>query len=109
MSKPSEEGDRRSAQPGNDRRSPHTSIASDGTLIFGDRHGRHWQVYDRRSGDRRGSRVLGQTSAFDRIFINEEGEEWYYELRAEELIDETAFTLERQLADAVRRASGPTQ
>ena len=109
MSEPSEEGDRRHVQSGGDRRSPHTSITSDGTLIFGDRHGRHWQVYDRRSGERRGSRVLGQGSGFDRIFVNEEGEEWWYELRAEELIDETAFTLERQLAHAVRRASGQTQ
>ncbi len=75
-------------------------------LIFGDRHGGHWQVYDRRSRDRRASRVLGEGSGFDRVFINEAGEEWCYELRAEELIDETAFTLERQLASAVRRQSG---
>ena len=109
MSEPSEEGDRRNGQSGGDRRSPHTSIASDGTLIFGDRHGRRWQVYDRRAGDRRGSRVLGQASGFDRVFVDDEGDEWWYELRAEELIDETAYTLERQLAHAVRRASGPTQ
>ena len=103
MSEPSEEGDRRSVQAGSDRRSPHTSIAPDGTLIFGDRYGRNWQVYDRRSGERRGSRLLGQASGYDRVFVNDAGEEWWYELRAEELIDETAFALERQLAHAVRR------
>lgn len=75
-----------------------------GVLLFGDRYGRQWQVYDRRSGERRGSRTIGQSSGFDRIFVDEEGEEWLYELRAEELIDETAHTLERQLAVAVRRA-----
>jgi hypothetical protein len=108
MSEPSEEGDRRGG-PGSDRRSPHTSIAPDGTLIFGDQHGRHWQVYDRRSGERRRSRVLGQRSGFDRIFVNEAGEEWSYELLAEEIIDETAFALERQLAGAVRRKPAPSK
>lgn len=76
--------------------------------MFGDRYGREWQVYDRRSGERRGSRLIGQSSGFDRVFIDEKGEEWWYELRAEELIDETAYTLERQLSLAVRRAPRPT-
>jgi hypothetical protein len=102
MSMPSEESDRRGVPP-SERRSPHTAPGPDGTLIFGDRHGGRWQVYDRRSGERRGSRVLGQASGFDRVFVNEAGEEWLCELRAEELIDETAFALERQLARAVRR------
>ena len=99
----SEEGERRIAPVASDRRSPHTSEGPDGALIFGDRYGTRWTVYDRRSGERRGSRLLGQSSGFDRVFINEAGEEWWYELRAEELIDETAYTLERQLATAVRR------
>ena len=102
-----EDSDRRGAQSGRDRRSPHTSTGADGRLVFGDRHGRQWQVYDRRSGERRASRLLGQSSGFDRIFVDENGDEWTYELRAEELIDETAFTLERQLALAVRRPSTP--
>ena len=104
MSKPSEESERRSTSP-HERRSPHTAPGPDGSLIFGDREGGRWQVYDRRSGERRGSYAPGQASGFDRIFINEAGEEWSYALRAEELIDETAFTLERQLARAVRRDS----
>jgi hypothetical protein len=102
MSTPSEEGERRGPPP-TERRSPHTAPGPDGSLIFGDRDGRRWQVYDRRSGERRSSGTRGQPSGFDRIFINEAGEEWSYALRADELIDETAFTLERQLALAVRR------
>ena len=70
--------------------------------MFGDREGREWRVYDRRSGERRGSRIFGQASGFYRAFVNPEGEEWRYELRAEEIIDETAVALERQLASAIR-------
>ena len=106
MSDTSEQGERRSPDKDPDRRSPHTAPGPDGTLIFGDRSGRQWQVYDRRSGERRGSRLLGQRSGFDRVFVNEAGEEWCYELRAEELIDETAVTLERQLARAVKSTHG---
>ena len=77
--------------------------------MFGDRYGREWRVYDRRSGERRGSRIFGQASGFYRAFVSETGEEWRYELRAEEIIDETAVALERQLANAIRveAASGP--
>ena len=105
MSDISENGDRRRAQPGAERRSPHTSTGPEGVLVFGDRFGHQWRVYDRRSGERRGSRTIGQSSGFDRVFVAEDGEEWWYELRAEELIDETAGTLERQLAVAIRRVS----
>ena len=107
MPKSSENGNRRGAQPGAERRAPHTSTGPGGVLLFGDRYGREWQVFDRRSGERRGSRTLGQTSGFDRVFVDEDGEEWWYELRAEELIDETAHTLERQLAVAVHHPVRP--
>ena len=100
-------GNRRAAQGDKDRRSPHTYTAPDGVLVFGDRYGRDWHVYDRRSGERRGSRIFGQASGFYRVFVSDSGEEWRYELRAEEIIDETAVALERQLANAVR-VSGPT-
>ena len=70
--------------------------------MFGDRFGREWRVYDRRSGERRASRTFGQSSGFYRAFINAAGEEWRYELRAEEIIDETAVALERQLASATK-------
>jgi hypothetical protein len=102
---PPEPGNRRGADQG-DRRSPHTYIQADGTLIFGDRHGIRWQVYDRRSGDRREA-AWGKAS-FYRAFINDAGEEWRCELAPAEVIDETASTLERQLERAVRiSASGP--
>ena len=83
-----------------ERRSSHTYIEADGTLIFGDGHGTRWQVYDRRSGERRGSGLT--SSQFYRAFVNESGEEWRYQLAAAELIDETASTLQRQLERAVR-------
>lgn len=95
-------GDRRGSGGQGERRSPHTYTAPDGVLVFGDRHGREWRVYDRRSGERRSSRVFGQSSGFYRAFISQSGEEWRYELRAEEIIDETAHALERQLASATR-------
>ena len=94
-------GERRAGNGERERRSPHTYTGPDGVLMFGDRYGREWKVYDRRSGDRRASRTFGQSSGFYRAFVNTEGEELRYELRAEELIDETAVTLERQLANAV--------
>ena len=74
--------------------------------MFGDRYGRVWHVYDRRSTERRGSRIFGQASGFYRVFVNDAGEEWRYELRAEEIIDETAVALERQLASATRVQAG---
>ena len=77
-------------------------MGADGTLVFGDRDGTCWRVYDRRSGERRASRTFGQLSGYYRAFVNDAGEERRYELRAEELIDETAYALERQLASAVR-------
>lgn len=102
MSQESRDGDRRAPGGEGDRRSPHTYTGPDGVLMFGDRYGREWRVYDRRSGERRASRIFGQASGYYRAFVNARGEEWRYELRAEEIIDETAFALERQLAQAVR-------
>ena len=89
-----------------DRRSAHTYIDADGTLIFGDHNGTRWQVYDRRSGERRGN--AWTTMQFYRAFVNESGEEWRYQLAAAELIDETASTLQRQLERAVRVEPTPT-
>lgn len=100
--KPPNGFDRRSEHGDSDRRAPITYTSPDGVLIFGDRHGREWRVYDRRSGERRGSRIFGQASGYYRAFVSLEGEEWRYELRAEEVIDETAVALERQLANATR-------
>jgi hypothetical protein len=86
---------------GRDRRRPSTRQAPDGTLIYRDREGSEWQVYDRRTGDRRGSDAGGY-----RAFVNEAGEEWRYELSGTEARQKSAAALERQLAAAVRISLG---
>jgi hypothetical protein len=82
---------------GRDRRQPSARQAPDGTLIYRDRDGSEWQVYDRRAGDRRGSGENGY-----RAFVNDEGEEWRYELSRGEVRQRSATALERQFARAVR-------
>jgi hypothetical protein len=83
---------------GRDRRAPSARESPDGTLIYRDREGREWQVYDRRVGERRGR---GSESGY-RAFINDVGEEWRYPLSDDELGERSATALERQLAGAVR-------
>ena len=85
---------------GHDRRHPSAHRAADGTLIFRDRNGGEWQVYDRRGGDRRSSSSDG---AGYRAFVNDVGEEWWYQLSVGDAEEETAAALERQLAAAVKR------
>jgi hypothetical protein len=85
---------------GRDRRQPSAHHAPDGTLIFRDRHGAEWQVYDRRTGDRRAPSA-GEGSY--RAFVNHAGEEWLYRLRPEEATQNSAAALEAQLQAAVRR------
>jgi hypothetical protein len=102
MSAESSEGGNRRGPASTDRRSPQTYIGTDGILIYGDREGRRWHVYDRRAGERRASPGSKGLSGFYRAFVNEDGEEWHYDLRSDEIIDDTAFALERQLARAVR-------
>jgi len=51
--------------------------------------------------------MFGQPSGFYRAFVSSGGEEWRYELRAEEIIDETAFTLQRQLENATPAPAEP--
>lgn len=84
---------------GRDRRHPSAHRAADGTLIFRDRNGSEWQVYDRRGGDRRSQSGGG---ADYRAFVNDVGEEWWYQLSAIDAEEETAAALERQLAAAVK-------
>ena len=80
---------------GGDRRRPSARQAPDGTLIYRDRAGRKWQVYDRRVGERR------KADAY-RAFVNDAGEEWRYELSDGEAGETSAGALERQLAAAVK-------
>ena len=84
-----------SVRSGGDRRKPLARQAADGTLIYRDREGREWQVYDRRVGERRKAEAY-------RAFVNDAGEEWRYELSEEEAGETSATALERQLAAAVK-------
>jgi hypothetical protein len=86
---------------GRDRRHPTAHRGPDGTLIFRDREGREWQVYDRRAGERR-ARAAGDNGY--RAFVNHAGEEWWYELSPHESVENSVDALERQLAAAIRRA-----
>ena len=96
MRDPHSGGDRRIGE----RRSPHTYIDADGTLIFGDRYGVMWRVYDRRGGDRRADASRPAEPGHYRAFVNEVGEEWRCALRGDDIIDETAIGLEDQLGRA---------
>lgn len=81
-----------STRSGHDRRRPTAHAMDDGTIIYRDRDGREWQVYDRRTGERRAHRA----------FVNDAGEEWHYPLASHEAAETSADALERQLAHAVR-------
>jgi hypothetical protein len=86
---------------GRDRRRPTARQAPDGTLIYRDREGGEWRVYDRRAGERR-ARAAGEKGY--RAFVNDAGEEWRYELTSAEARQKSASALERQLAAAVRHS-----
>ena len=90
-----------------DRRRPRTETAADGTLIYHDRSGRRWYVYDRRSGDdRRQSGRAGAATDADgpghRMFVNEAGEKWRADMTAADFLDESPAGLEQQLARATK-------
>lgn len=85
---------------GRERRHPTAQRTGDGTLIFRDREGHEWQVFDRRGGDRRG-RV--EDGAGYRAFVNHAGEEWWYRLSPDDVNEDSAPALERQLQAATRR------
>jgi DNA-binding response OmpR family regulator len=79
-----------------DRRQPRTDWTADGTLVYLDRGGRRWYVYDRRAlSDRR--------VQWQRLFVNDAGEVWRYRLHGEQEDEPPpADALERQLAKAER-------
>ena len=89
-----------SSRSGRDRRRPSVREAPDGTLIYRDREGGVWLVYDRRTGERR-ARAEGENGY--RSFVNNAGEEWRYELTDDEAGEVSPAALERQLARAVRQ------
>lgn len=85
-----------------DRRRHRTETDADGTLIYHDRSGRRWHVYDRRSGDRRQhpSTAPDASGNGDRTFVNEAGEQWRVVMRPGDFLDESPAALEQQLARA---------
>jgi hypothetical protein len=85
---------------GGDRRRPTARQAPDGTLIYRDREGGEWRVYDRRAGERR-ARAAGEKGY--RAFVNGAGEEWRYEFTDDDARQKSAVVLERQLANAVKQ------
>ena len=78
---------------GQDRRIlPRAEYARDGGLVFQDRTGQRWSVYDRRGGDRRRG-----SDATTREFVSEIGETRQTTLRVGEGNgNDTAFDLEQQ-------------
>lgn len=87
-----------------DRRQHRTETSADGTLIYHDRSGRRWHVYDRRSGDRRQNPSVqaGSTADGDRTFVNDSGEQWRVVLQPGDFLDESPAALEKQLARATK-------
>jgi hypothetical protein len=76
-------------------------------LIYHDRIGRRWQVYDRRSGERRqpnASPTPVDPSTDHRAFVNDAGEEWRCVMADDDFLDQSPATLEKQLARATRLA-----
>lgn len=89
------------------RRAPSAERRKDGTMLFVDRAGGRWSVYDRRGGERRTPNDWpppDDTSArfAQRVFVSEHGSTWQCPLRREDTGEPTADALERQLARAVR-------
>jgi CheY-like chemotaxis protein len=76
------------------RRSPRAERAADGVLVYVDRAGQRWQVYDRRSSERR-------RAAMERIFVGEHGEAFACAIDAD-ASEPRGTELERQLARATR-------
>ena len=74
-------------------RDPATERDADGTLVYLDRHGARWHVYDRRGADRRRDR---------RLFVNDQGETFSVPLIGDDAGSLSAPELERQLARATR-------
>jgi hypothetical protein len=87
-----------------DRRRPRIETDADGTLIYHDRSGRRWHVYDRRSGERRQNpgAPAGLAGSGDRTFVNDAGEQWRVALQASDFLDESPAALEQQLARATK-------
>ena len=94
---------------GNAARDPAAERGADESLVFVDRTGRRWQVYDRRGGERRSPPGLTIRTASEaaeealvRLFVGDAGETWSYALPPDEAASSSAYELERQFALATR-------
>lgn len=88
--------------PRPERRAPTVERTRDGDVIYRDREGARWFIYDRRLGSDRRRAERGDTQ---RLFLNEQGEMWRFCLSAKDSAqpwDVPAEALERQLARAER-------
>ncbi len=85
-----------------ERRRHRTETSADGMLVYHDRDGCRWQVYDRRSGERRQtpSGVPDAGTSDERTFVNDAGEQWRVIMRPADFLDESPAALEQQLARA---------
>jgi hypothetical protein len=85
-----------------DRRRPEVERTAAGHVIYHDREGARWYVYDRRVGSDRRRADRGDTQ---RLFLNDAGEMWRFLLEGGEDADASHAppeALERQLARAER-------
>ena len=97
-------GDRR--QPPRD---PFAERGPDGALVFVDRAGRRWHVYDRRGADRRAVPPVkahlaseAAEAALVRLFVGDGGETWSYPLHDGDEAANSAEALEWQFSRARR-------
>lgn len=77
---------------------PRTEGGEGDELVYRDRHGRRWNVYDRRGSQRRRP---GNDGAVERVFISESGEVRAYLLADDEVAARQPEELEAQLARAI--------
>jgi hypothetical protein len=79
------------------RRVPQVERSDDGTLVYLDRVGRRWHVYDRRAGERR-----VETRELSRLFVGDNGERRECAVSPEEAESTLPEILERQFLRAER-------
>ena len=83
---------------------PRVATDGDGGLVYHDRHGRRWSVYDRRgNADRRAPEgaPADEASPLERVFVSESGEVRTCPVGVEEAADRRPERLEAQLARAL--------
>jgi hypothetical protein len=94
-------------------RDPFAEHGPDGGLVYVDRSGRRWQVFDRRGSDRRVTPPVkahhasaAAEAALVRLFVGDGGETWSFPLNGDEAASPSAETLEWQFSRAKRLDEG---